>query len=215
MDSFENARGKSIVLEMIYAIQRNKEFLSEVDGMIGDGDHGVNMNKGFTLCQTRMEGRELSFTEALNELGDVLFGEIGGSMGPIYGTVFSAMAQAGGDRIDSGVFSRMLSQAVSELEDVVEARVGDKTLMDVLAPASRAFVGAAEGGAGFSKSLEAFCLASEAGKDATKDMVAMFGRSSRLGERSRGILDAGAVSCNLLLQAMAGGIRSLLGEKKT
>ena len=70
---------------MVKAIQDNKAYLGEVDGLIGDGDHGMNMNKGFSLFEKRFADADFTFTEGLDELGNILFAEIGGSMGPIYG----------------------------------------------------------------------------------------------------------------------------------
>ena len=85
MNSFKNADGKKIVLAMVKAIQDNKAYLGDIDGLIGDGDHGMNMNKGFTICGNKLAEEDASFTEALDELGTILLTEIGGSMGPIYG----------------------------------------------------------------------------------------------------------------------------------
>lgn len=89
MAIFQNNDGKHVLLKMVKCIQDNKAYLGEVDGLIGDGDHGMNMNKGFTLFETRYRDRAFTFTEGLSALGDILFSEIGGSMGPIYGTVFT------------------------------------------------------------------------------------------------------------------------------
>ena len=98
METFKNECGKSILLKMVKAIQENKAYLSEVDGLIGDGDHGMNMNKGFTVFENRFAEEEFGFSEGLDELGTILFSEIGGSMGPIYGTIFMDAASAGEDR---------------------------------------------------------------------------------------------------------------------
>ena len=68
MDSFKNKDGKLVLLEMVKGIQVNKDYLGEIDGLIGDGDHGMNMNKGFTVFQARFEKREFSFTQGLYEL---------------------------------------------------------------------------------------------------------------------------------------------------
>ena len=214
MQSFKNSAGKSVVEAMIAAIQENKAYLSEIDGLIGDGDHGANMNKGFTICQKNIAAQDIGFTEALDALGQVLFNEIGGSMGPIYGTIFMAMAEAGEEaaRIDAALFYEMLRRAVQDLEEIVPARVGDKTLMDTLEPAVAAFEKVMKEGCDFGASLDAMTQAAAHGKESTRDLIARFGRSSRLGERSRGVLDAGAVSCNILLQAMASGIRPLLED---
>lgn len=76
-----------------------------MDGLIGDGDHGMNMNKGFTLFGNRFKEEAISFTEGLCELGMILLNEIGGSMGPIYGTIFMDMADAGEDEDGLGLSS--------------------------------------------------------------------------------------------------------------
>ena len=193
MQAFKNAEGKSILLRMVQVIQENKVYLGQIDGVIGDGDHGANMNKGFTMFLNQYKDVDYSFTEGLYHLGMVLLNGIGGSMGPIYGTIFMAM-----------------SEAAEELFTIVDARKGDKTLVDSLSPAIDAVQQAAAAEADFRSALDAMCAASGQGKERTRDLTARYGRASRLGERSRGVLDAGAVSCDLLLNAMAQGIGELL-----
>lgn len=212
MNTFKNADGKSVLLKMVRAIQENKAYLGEVDGLIGDGDHGMNMNKGFSVFEARFADKDISFTEGLDELGMILLNEIGGSMGPIYGTIFMDMAEAGEDLDEIGVadFGNMLAAGLDGLHGIVEAQVGDKTLVDTLSPAADAVKQAGEAGEGYGPALQRMKAVAEAGRDSTKDMVAKFGRSSRLGERSRGVLDAGATSCCILLSAMAEGISELL-----
>jgi dihydroxyacetone kinase-like protein len=193
---------------MVKAIQQNKDYLGEVDGLIGDGDHGMNMNKGFTMFGDQIAAKEIGFSEGLDELGTLLFSQIGGSMGPIYGTIFMSMAEAGGalDVIDTAGFASMLDAGLRGLKDVVEAQVGDKTLIDTLVPANEALRRAARDRKSLKDALEEMKAAAEAGRDSTRDLVAKLGRSSRLGERSRGVLDAGAVSCAIILEAMADGL---------
>ncbi|MBO1721807.1 dihydroxyacetone kinase subunit DhaL [Extibacter sp. GGCC_0201] len=212
MSTFKNADGKPVLLKMVKAIQENKAYLGEVDGLIGDGDHGMNMNKGFSVFEARFAEEDISFTEGLDELGMILLNEIGGSMGPIYGTILMDMAEAGESLEDISVadFGNMLAAGLDGLHDIVEAQVGDKTLVDTLSPAVDAVKQAQEAGEGYETALQKMKAAAEAGRDSTKDMVAKFGRSSRLGERSRGVLDAGATSCCILLSAMAEGISELL-----
>jgi dihydroxyacetone kinase-like protein len=215
LNSIPNSGGKPILLKMVAAIQKNKDYLSEVDGQIGDGDHGANMNKGFTLFGDRIAEAEIGFTQGLDRLGNLLFSEIGGSMGPIYGTIFMDMAGAGEKhaQIDLGVFTDMVDAGLAGLCDIVEARPGDKTLVDTLAPARDALQGAAAAGKDFAAALVDMKEAAARGKDSTRDMIAHFGRSSRLGERSRGVLDAGAVSCYIILSAMAEGILEQLKQE--
>ena len=213
MDGFLNADGKDIVEKMIRVIQENKAYLSDIDGLIGDGDHGINMNKGFTMCEERIRGVDLNFSEALKTLGRVLMMEIGGSMGPLYGTVFTEMARTvkKAEVIDKAAFGEMLAAALAGLGELGGAKVGDKTLMDVMIPAEEAYRSALSDGKDFRACLEAMGQAAEVGWLSTKDLVAKIGRASRLGERSRGVLDAGATSCHLLLRAMADGIIAHLG----
>jgi dihydroxyacetone kinase-like protein len=213
MGGMKNSAGKPVLVRMVTAIQKNKDYLGEVDGLIGDGDHGMNMNKGFTMFGGKIADREISFTKGLDELGTLLFSQIGGSMGPIYGTIFSGMAEAGEnlDEIDAAGLSLMLEAGCTGLADVVEAQVGDKTLVDTLTPASQALREAAAAGKSLAEALNAMKAAAEAGRDSTKDLIAKFGRSSRLGERSRGVLDAGAVSCCIILCARADGILEQAG----
>lgn len=208
MAVFKNADGKPVLLKIVKAIQDNKAYLGEVDGLIGDGDHGMNMNKGFTLFENRFKEKEFTFTEGLNELGNILFSEIGGSMGPIYGTILMDASEAGNglEEITVSDLGNMLAEGLKGLQEIVEAQVGDKTLVDALAPAVGSLKASAEAGDDYKAALEKMKGAAEAGKESTKDMIAKFGRSSRLGERSRGVLDAGAASCCIILTAMADGI---------
>ena len=97
MSTFYNKDGKPVLLKMVKGIQDNKAYLGEVDGLIGDGDHGMNMNKGFSVFEERFKDKDFTFAEGLDELGTILLTEIGGSMGPIYGTILMDMAERGED----------------------------------------------------------------------------------------------------------------------
>lgn len=212
MAVFKNADGKTVLLKMVKSIQRNKAYLGEVDGLIGDGDHGMNMNKGFTVFETRFGQQEFTFTEGLNELAMILLNEIGGSMGPIYGTLLMNIGEAGEGLEDIKLedFANMLETGFKELCEIVDARVGDKTLIDSLAPAVESLKNSVKSDEEYTAALDKMKMAAAEGRNSTKDMVAKFGRSSRLGERSRGVLDAGATSCCIILTAMADGIKEVL-----
>lgn len=200
--------------DLVAVIAENKQKLSDIDGLIGDGDHGVNMNKGFQLFGERAKGKEITLSEAFITLGDVLLSEIGGSMGPLYGMFFTAMGTAaqGSDTIDAALFGAMLSAGVQMVGDIGGAKPGDKTLMDVLVPALAAYQSARSEGKPFAECLTAMKTAADDGREATVDMVAKVGRASRLGERSRGVPDAGATSCSLLLSAIAEGLIAILSK---
>lgn len=212
MARFENAAGKAVLQRMIAAIQENKTYLGDIDGLIGDGDHGMNMNKGFSLYQDQLGDSEVSFTQGLFDLGQVLFNQIGGSMGPIYGTLFSEMSAKADDSayIDLPLFIGMLENGLTGLYDIIDARPGDKTLVDALHPAIESLKLSLQDGKDFAQALAEMKDAAMKGRDDTVAMAAKYGRSARLGERSRGVPDAGATSCSLILCAMADGIVSEL-----
>lgn len=212
MSTFKNEDGKSVLLAMVKGIQENKAYLGEVDGLIGDGDHGMNMNKGFSLFEQRFADENITFTEGLDELGIILFNEIGGSMGPIYGSIFMSMADAGENMTEISLedLASILAKGLEDLRDIVEAQVGDKTLVDTLSPAVDSLKASAAAGDGYADALDKMKAAAKTGRDSTKNLVAKFGRSSRLGERSRGVLDAGATSCCIILTTMADGIKAVL-----
>ncbi len=211
----KNSEAGSIVFDLVAKIHENTAYLSEIDGKIGDGDHGINMNKGFMLCQKKLEGISFSFTQGLSVLSSTLMEDIGGSMGPLYGIFFEEMANAchDADWIDADTFGRMITAALAGIQEISTAQVGDKTLMDVLIPAKESYCQALEAGLDFSASLEQMKEAANAGWLSTRDLIAKIGRASRLGERSRGVLDAGATSCNILLQTLASSIQEMLKKQ--
>ncbi|MFI3312300.1 MAG: dihydroxyacetone kinase subunit DhaL [Eubacteriales bacterium] len=211
MSYFKNEQGRNILLAMVKAIQDNKQYLGDVDGLIGDGDHGMNMNKGFSIYAEDLGDGETEFGEGLSDLGMVLMNKIGGSMGPIYGTILMDMSDKAEDveDITLEIFLEMLEAGLEGLYGIVDARPGDKTLVDTLYPAIQSVKASIEKGEDMKTAMAAMKVAAEIGRDSTKDMVAKYGRSARLGERSRGVLDAGATSCCLILCAMADGIAAI------
>ncbi|CRM68083.1 PTS-dependent dihydroxyacetone kinase, ADP-binding subunit DhaL [Pseudomonas sp. 37 R 15] len=211
-EHFSTHDGGALVADLVSVIVANREYLSEIDGAIGDGDHGINMAKGFAHCGRALEGRQLTLAEALDELTLSLMEGIGGSMGPLYGSLFIGMADEvrTSEDIDAATFARLLRGGLTSLQDITEAGVGDKCLMDTLIPAVEAFERAHADGASFSHALQAMKSAASQGRDSTRDLVAKIGRASRLGERSLGVLDAGAVSCCLILTRLADSIQARL-----
>lgn len=210
--AIRNADAQSVVTDLVAAMNANRAYLSEIDGAIGDGDHGINMSKGFTAAGGRLAASPAPrLSAALGVLGETLVEGVGGSMGPLYGGLFLAMSDALGDRelVDAEAFSAMLDAGLASIREVGSAKVGDKTLLDALVPARDAFVAASKAGKPLATALDEMTSAAEKGRDSTKDMVAKVGRASRLGERSRGVLDAGATSCALILATMAKSLRAL------
>jgi len=212
MQAFTGTSGSIIVDKLILSIQRNKQYLSDIDGLIGDGDHGINMNKGFTMCREELDKNPGDLVHGLNVLSKILIMKIGGSMGPLYGKFFKAIALSLEKKEDIGIveLGNALKAAVEAIASISPAKIGDKTLIDTLIPAVAAFEKAQQEGKSFSEALEALKVSAREGRDSTKNMVAKLGRASRLGERSRGVLDAGATSCYLILETFSDSILGLI-----
>lgn len=215
-DDFDMTQAYWVVEDLVAAINRNREYLSEIDGAIGDGDHGINMSKGFTQCGERLAlQRGGSLAGAFNELYLVLMEGIGGSMGPLYGSFFMTFGEVLGTQknLDKELFFNALSAAIDAVQTIGDAKVGDKTLVDTLIPARDAYRQALSQGSSFAECLTTMTKAAEAGMQSTKAMQARIGRASRLGERSIGVLDAGSCSCFLILQSIAGSLQPKLSEE--
>jgi dihydroxyacetone kinase-like protein len=213
MQTFTNASSGTIVVSIADRIIENRAYLSEIDGKIGDGDHGVNMAKGFSIASERLKhDKNTSLSTALETLGNVLMSEIGGSMGPLYGVMFTEFAEKleNVESIDGDAYSRMLHAGLEGIQSIGGAQVGDKTLLDTLVPAIEAFDAALASGMSFAEALDALVAAAEAGRDSTINLVARIGRASRLGDRSLGVLDAGATSCAIILKELSLGARARL-----
>jgi phosphoenolpyruvate---glycerone phosphotransferase subunit DhaL len=212
MKSFTNHEGAVIIETLISVIQENKQYLSDIDGLIGDGDHGINMNKGFSLCRLELEKNPGDLAHSANVLSKILMMKIGGSMGPLYGKMFKGFASEleGKNEIGIKEFGNALHAMLVAVQSISPAQPGDKTLIDTLQPAVIAIKKAESDNISFEEALVEMKNAAIKGRDSTKEMVARLGRASRLGERSRGVLDAGATSCSLILGSMADSIIKIL-----
>lgn len=189
-------------------VERHAAYLTRLDTVLGDGDHGDNLVIGFRAVDALLAELpdETLPGELLRAVGHRLVAAVGGASGPLYGTAFLEAAARADDApaLDGAAMAAMLRAAADGLARRGRCAVGDKTILDTLAPATAAFETAQAGG----RSLpEAYALAVRAGRDgarSTRAMVARRGLALRLGERSAGHLDPGAVSCALLLRAMGG-----------
>jgi dihydroxyacetone kinase-like protein len=191
---------------MCDTIEAEKDYLSELDGAIGDGDHGVNMAKCFREVKQKLaQSTATDMNTLFNDVGMVVLNSVGGAMGALYGTFFLKMAQesAGKDELGLGDLVRMLQTAEQGILDIGKATLGDKTLLDTLSPAVRSLEQSAKAGLSLSEALMNFEQSAQKGMESTKDMLAKMGRASRLGERTIGHQDAGATSCYFILRSIA------------
>ncbi|MFD6178299.1 MULTISPECIES: dihydroxyacetone kinase subunit DhaL [unclassified Isoptericola] len=183
-----------------------KDELTELDRQIGDGDHGENLNRGFQAVVAKLD--EPGAAERA-EVGDVLMlvattlmSKVGGASGPLYGTAFlRAAKRSARPSVDESGVVVLLDAALEGVTSRGKAQVGEKTMVDALAPAVEAATAAADAGQDPVAVLRAAADAADAGAAATVPLVATKGRASYLGERSAGHEDPGARSTALLLRA--------------
>jgi dihydroxyacetone kinase-like protein len=194
---------------MCDTIEDEKEYLSELDGAIGDGDHGVNMAKCFREVKKKLAESSAEETGTLfKEVGMVVLNSVGGAMGALYGTFFLKLSQesAGKAEVSLSDLVAMFQTGEQGILELGKANPGDKTLIDTLSPAVRAIEAAAKEGKTLAGALADFEQAAKQGMDSTKDMLAKIGRASRLGARTIGHQDAGATSCYFILRSLASAI---------
>lgn len=194
-----------ILTQIAAKIDENRGYLSELDATIGDGDHGINMSKGFKAVTEKLkEDDGVDIAGILKKTGMALVSTVGGASGPLYGTAFmkSSMSVNGKTEIDIKDFSNMLKDALDGIKMRGKAKAGEKTMIDALEPALEAINKGIEQGL---ESKEILKLAKEAaynGVEYTKTIIATKGRASYLGERSIGHQDAGATSSAIILETI-------------
>lgn len=170
-------------------IQDNKDYLSELDTPIGDGDHGGNMSRGMAAVVADIADKDYGSTaELLQAVAMQLLSKVGGASGPLYGSAFMGMARA---EQDSGSLSALVRAGLEMIKKRGKAESGEKTMVDVWEPVL--------------KDLETKALTLERIDDyvqATAPLKATKGRASYVGDRSIGHLDPGAFSSGLLFKAL-------------
>ncbi|WP_062118750.1 dihydroxyacetone kinase subunit DhaL [Aureimonas sp. AU40] len=193
-----------------------KDWLSELDGVIGDGDHGVTMEIGWKAVQTALaDVREEETIEGLcKRMAKAFLDAVGASSGPLYATAFLRAGAAVGDRLnlDGAGIATWLAAALQGIQDRGRAEPGDKTMIDAWVPAVAAAREQAGGGASELSVLQAARDGAEAGMKATADLESRRGRSSKLGVRSKGHIDPGAASSFVILRAMTAALEGATPE---
>lgn len=177
--------------------------LIELDRQIGDGDHGENLDRGFTAVVARLDPPPEDSAGALKTVASTLMSTVGGAAGPLYGTAFLRAAKVVPEDLTGAALAQMLGAFLEGIQVRGKAVAGEKTMVDAWIPAVEAARAAAAAGAGPAQVLREAADAAQAGSDATIPMIATKGRASYLGERSAGHRDPGSRSSALLLAAAA------------
>ena len=196
--------------------------LTELDQAIGDGDHGINMDRGFKAVVAALDARkaaapadpadpavtdQAATAELLRVVGRTLISTVGGASGPLYGTAFlrasGAVAGLAEPATGAAAIVAALDAAVTGIGTLGKSTTGEKTMLDALVPAAAAARTALDAGADAGTAIRAARDAAQAGAEATIPLLATKGRASYLGERSIGHQDPGATSSALLLATLA------------
>lgn len=196
---------KEILKQINAVMDENKLYLSELDAAIGDGDHGLNMNKGFNAVVEKIETlKDEDISMIVKASGMALVSNVGGASGPLYGTAFmkASMEIAKKEEINEEDFIKMLRAALEGIKMRGKGVAGEKTMIDTLEPAVVAGEKALEEGMQGKELLEKVRDAAEKGMTGTKKIAATKGRASYVGERSIGHQDAGATSMFLILDTI-------------
>jgi phosphoenolpyruvate---glycerone phosphotransferase subunit DhaL len=206
--AIDAAAVRAAVGRCLAIVERHAAYLTRLDQVLGDADHGENLLIGFRAADARLAELppETSPGALLQAAGHRLVAAVGGASGPLYGTAFLEAGVVAGDEatLDATTVAAALRAAERGLARRGRCAVGDKTILDALAPASSALSEGVAAGAPIGSAYAAAVRAAARGARSTRPLVARRGLALRLGERSTGHLDPGAVSCLLLLRALGG-----------
>jgi phosphoenolpyruvate---glycerone phosphotransferase subunit DhaL len=199
----------------IYAdrLRDAREMLTQLDSAIGDADHGINMDRGFTAVRDVLPGlRDGDPGPLFKQVGMKLISTVGGASGPLYGTFFLRLGTALGDasEVDPGLLAIALRAGLDGVVARGKAELDDKTMVDAMAPA----VAALEEGAAndLGHALDAAAAAAAEGRDRITPLPARKGRASYLGERSAGHQDPGATSTTILFESLRDALQPAKGH---
>jgi dihydroxyacetone kinase-like protein len=193
-----------LIQAMDRAIEANAEEVTALDQATGDGDHVTNLRRGIKALITQAdELARLDWVIAWQKIGMTMMTTVGGASGSLYGTLFIAMSKAARDRpLDLQSFADIFSSGVEAVKQRGKADAGEKTMLDVLIPVAASLRQDAAEAVAISEVMKNVSRAAVAGMESTRDMLATKGRASFLGERSRGHIDAGAKTSQLMICAM-------------
>jgi dihydroxyacetone kinase phosphoprotein-dependent L subunit len=195
-----------VVRLMAETVVANETYFGDLDAVVGDGDFGYSMSRGFELVVQDWDTFDRSdIATFLKKVAIVITSRVGGTSGPIWGTAFLRAAAGAGTEttLDGERIVAMLRASVEGIKARGGADLGEKTLLDALVPAVDTIEEQVKASSTAAQTLRAAATTARAAAEATRPMQAMRGRASYTGERSIGTLDAGAVAVAVILEALA------------
>ncbi len=197
---------RDVILKISEVLEEQKLYLTKLDAAIGDGDHGLNMAKGFGAAKEKLDtGTFATPGEILKAVGMALISKVGGAAGPLYGTAFlnASKAVAGKEDLTLDDYLTMLGSALDGVKARGKAVVEEKTMVDAIEPALHALEEAIKNGDSTREAMDKAAHAAKEGVEFTKTIIAKKGTASYLGERSIGHEDPGAMSSYMILKTIA------------
>lgn len=194
----------SLIQATADVIKNNAEEVTALDQAIGDGDHVINLQRGIqALIAQSAELSQLDWATAWQKIGMTLMTTVGGASGSLYGTLFMAMSKASRERsLTLSTFAEVYTQGVEAVKQRGKADAGEKTMLDVLIPVADSLRQSSVEAVELPVALTQLTDVALAGMESTRDMLATKGRASFLEERSRGHIDAGAKTAQLMICAI-------------
>lgn len=183
----------------------NESYLCELDSVVGDGDHGVTMARGWRSAREALLNCNGTIAERFFAMGQALMSSMGGAIGPIFGTLFKTFAKEteGRETLDLQITARMFQKGLQRVKLAADVKEGQKTLIDALSPAVASLEKSCENSLDLVQAFEVAAECAEKGAQATMDMIAKKGRARFLKEKSLGYRDAGASSMAIMMKAMS------------
>jgi dihydroxyacetone kinase-like protein len=196
---------KDAMLKIIKEMEEQQVYFNDLDAPIGDSDHGDSIVSTFSLVQKSIGNFDLAegnIGSFLNAIGRAIIMGGGASMGPLYGTAFMDAGKSAGDKkeLNGQEFTSLWEAFVEGIRRRGNVKPGEKTMYDTIFPAVQVLSSEMEKGTSLKDAIPLLIKAAEDGMNSTRDMLSIRGRSSRLGERSRGHIDPGAASMNCLIR---------------
>lgn len=194
----------SLFLKVSNKIIENKKYLTKLDSAIGDGDHGINMAKGFKVINDKLSNNNFDNMSLLfKEMAMAMISNIGGASGPLFGTAFLSISKViPENKIEIDDLVKMGDEAISGIKIRGKAEAGEKTMLDTIIPAVESLKKSKNNNDDLETSLDKCLKAAEKGMKSTIEMKATKGRASYLGERSIGHQDPGATSSFLIIETL-------------
>jgi len=202
--SFTPALLPSLIEAIQLVIEANAEEVTALDQAIGDGDHVTNLQRGLQALMAEREAlSQMDWAAAFQKMGMSLMSSVGGASGSLYGTLFLALSKSAKDQdLNLQSFADIFNRGVEAVKQRGRAVAGEKTMLDVYIPVADYLQKAALKSVPLSDVLATVAQVAIAGMESTRDMLATKGRASFLEERSRGHIDAGAKTGQLMICAI-------------